>query len=113
MPNPSASATDNIQLSLKSDDIRLLLQSLDHCLVTCTKKAAGAKDAPLRGLRSRQESAPAPVKTDFTIRSTMKKLTKPKPTKNCCQAAKVSKPAPEKSAQCCAKSSRLVAGCHD
>jgi hypothetical protein len=43
----------------------------------------------------------------------MKKLTKPNPTKNCCQAAKVSKPAPEKSAQCCAKSSRLVAGCHD
>ena len=30
----------------------------------------------------------------------MKKLTKPKPT-------------PEKTAQCCAKSSRLVAGCHD
>ena len=26
----------------------------------------------------------------------MKKLTKPKPTKNCCQAAKVSKPTPEK-----------------
>jgi hypothetical protein len=46
MTSPSASATDNIQLSLKSDDIRLLLQSLDHCLATCTKKAAGAKDAP-------------------------------------------------------------------
>jgi len=43
---PICSATDNIQLSLKNDDIRLLLQSLDHCLATCTKKAAGAKDAP-------------------------------------------------------------------
>ena len=43
----------------------------------------------------------------------MKKLPKPKPAKNCCRAAKVSKPAPEKAAQCCAKSSRLVAGCHD
>jgi hypothetical protein len=43
----------------------------------------------------------------------MKKLTKPKPTKNCCQAAKVAKPTPEKTAQCCAKASRLVAGCHD
>ena len=42
----------------------------------------------------------------------MKKLTKPKPAKNCCRAAKASKPAPEKAAQCCAKSSRLVAGCH-
>jgi len=41
----------------------------------------------------------------------MKKLTKPKKTsKTCCQAAK---PKPEKAAQCCAKASRLVAGCHD
>jgi hypothetical protein len=40
----------------------------------------------------------------------MKKLTKPK--KNCCQAAKT-KAKPEKTAQCCAKASRLVAGCHD
>jgi hypothetical protein len=31
----------------------------------------------------------------------------------CPGAAKVSKPTPEESAQCCAKSSRLVAGCHD
>jgi len=31
---------------LKSDDIRLLLRSLDHCLATCTKTAAGGKDAP-------------------------------------------------------------------
>jgi hypothetical protein len=46
MTSPSASATDSINLSLKSDDIRLLVQSLDHCLATCTKKAAGAKDAP-------------------------------------------------------------------
>jgi len=42
----------------------------------------------------------------------VKKLTTPKPKKNCCQAAK-SKPAIEKTAQCCAKASRLVAGCHD
>ena len=49
----------------------------------------------------------------------MKKLTKPETqiktdtttsAKNCCQAAK---PKPEKAAQCCAKASRLVAGCHD
>ena len=35
----------------------------------------------------------------------MKKLTKPKPQK-CC-------PTKEKTAQCCAKASRLVTGCHD
>jgi hypothetical protein len=35
----------------------------------------------------------------------MKKLTKPK-EKACCPEA-------EKTAQCCAKASRLVAGCHD
>ena len=45
----------------------------------------------------------------------MKRLTKLKAetttnAKNCCQAAK---PKPEKAAQCCAKASRLVAGCHD
>ena len=34
----------------------------------------------------------------------MKLLTKPK-KQGCC--------APEKTAQCCAKSSRLVTGCHD
>jgi hypothetical protein len=34
----------------------------------------------------------------------MKLLTKPK-NESCC--------APEKAAQCCAKSSRLVTGCHD
>jgi hypothetical protein len=39
----------------------------------------------------------------------MKKLTKPKTVK-CC--APKTKPA-EKTAQCCAKASRLVAGCHD
>jgi hypothetical protein len=38
----------------------------------------------------------------------MKKLTKPKTakTQKCC-------PSKEKTAQCCAKTSRLVAGCHD
>jgi hypothetical protein len=35
----------------------------------------------------------------------MKKLTQSN-AKGCC-------PKPEKTAQCCAKSSRLVAGCHD
>ena len=35
----------------------------------------------------------------------MKKLTKKK-SANCC-------PTTEKTAQCCAKASRLVAGCHD
>jgi hypothetical protein len=35
----------------------------------------------------------------------MKKLTQAK-TKKCC-------PTKEKTAQCCAKASRLVAGCHD
>jgi hypothetical protein len=34
----------------------------------------------------------------------MKLLTKPK-ARSCC--------APEKAAQCCAKASRLVSGCHD
>jgi hypothetical protein len=44
----------------------------------------------------------------------MKKLTKPKSKPNCCSAAKTkSAPTPEKTAQCCAKASRLVAGCHD
>jgi hypothetical protein len=47
----------------------------------------------------------------------MKKLTKPETTtkkntsaKNCCPAAR---PKLEKTAQCCAKASRLIAGCHD
>jgi hypothetical protein len=38
----------------------------------------------------------------------MKKLTKVKLAK-CCST----KPTTEKSAQCCAKASRLIAGCHD
>ncbi|HJX53280.1 MAG TPA: hypothetical protein VJ801_10985 [Polyangia bacterium] len=46
MTSSSASAADSIQLSLKGDDVRLLLQSLDHCLATCTKKGASGKDAP-------------------------------------------------------------------
>ena len=66
MTSPSTSATDNIQLLLKSDDIRLLLQSLDHCLATCTKKAAGSKDAPCedceraRNLRQRLSKLVSP-----------------------------------------------------
>jgi len=66
MTSPSASATDSVKLSLKSDDIRLLVQSLDHCLATCTKKAAGAKDAPCedceraRNLRQRLSKLVSP-----------------------------------------------------
>jgi hypothetical protein len=66
MTSQSASATDNIQLSLKRADIRLLLQSLDHCLATCTKKAAGGKDAPCedcdraRNLRQRLSRRTSP-----------------------------------------------------
>ena len=51
---------------MKSDDIRLLLQSLDHCLATCTKKAEGAKDAPCedcdraRNLRQRLSKLVSP-----------------------------------------------------
>jgi hypothetical protein len=36
----STSATTHT-MSLASDDVRLLLQSLDHCLATCNKKTAG------------------------------------------------------------------------
>jgi hypothetical protein len=32
-----------IQLSLEAKDVRLLLQSLDHCLATCTQKPASTK----------------------------------------------------------------------
>jgi hypothetical protein len=39
----------------------------------------------------------------------MKKLTKPKPAKCCSTKPQTT----EKTAQCCAKASRLVAGCHD
>jgi hypothetical protein len=28
-------------ISLVSDEVRLLIQSLDHCLATCSKKAEG------------------------------------------------------------------------
>lgn len=38
----------------------------------------------------------------------MKKLTKVKLSKDCAIT-----PAKEKTAQCCAKASRLIAGCHD
>jgi hypothetical protein len=33
------------QVSLEKDDVKLLVQSLDHCLATCTHKTTG-KDAP-------------------------------------------------------------------
>lgn len=33
------------QVSLEKDDVKLLLQSLDHCLATCTHKTT-SKDAP-------------------------------------------------------------------
>jgi hypothetical protein len=35
------SAATTHTVSLASDEIRLLLQSLDHCLATCSKKTAG------------------------------------------------------------------------
>jgi hypothetical protein len=66
MTSPATSAAGDIQLSLKSDDVRLLLQSLDHCLATCTKKAAGAKDVPCddcdgaRNLRQRLSKLVSP-----------------------------------------------------
>lgn len=36
----TSSATTHT-LSLATDEIRLLLQSLDHCLATCDKKTSG------------------------------------------------------------------------
>jgi hypothetical protein len=35
-----------VQLSMEKDDVKLLVQSLDHCLETCQRKAASGKDAP-------------------------------------------------------------------
>jgi hypothetical protein len=35
-----------VQVSLDKDDVKLLVQSLDHCLATCNRKAASGKDAP-------------------------------------------------------------------
>jgi hypothetical protein len=37
----------------------------------------------------------------------LKQLTRPRKSATCCS------PQPEAAAQCCAKASRLVAGCHD
>ncbi len=37
---------ETVQVVLKTDEIRLLLQSLDHCLATCVKKAEGGQGAP-------------------------------------------------------------------
>jgi len=34
-----------LQVALEKDDLKLLLQSLDHCLATCQHKAAEGKDA--------------------------------------------------------------------
>ena len=65
MISPSASTAD-IELSLKSDDIRLLLQSLDHCLATCTKQVTSDKDGPCadcdraKGLRQRLSKLVSP-----------------------------------------------------
>ena len=48
-----------VQLSLEKDDLKLLVQSLDHCLATCQRKAASGKDEPCedcdraRALRNR------------------------------------------------------------
>ena len=35
-----------LQLSLEKDDVKLLVQSLDHCLATCKRKSASGKDEP-------------------------------------------------------------------
>jgi hypothetical protein len=35
-----------LQVPLEQNDVKLLLQSLDHCLATCQHKAASGKDAP-------------------------------------------------------------------
>jgi hypothetical protein len=35
-----------LQVSLEKDDVKLLVQSLDHCLATCQRKSASGKDAP-------------------------------------------------------------------
>ena len=35
-----------LQVSLDKEEVRLLVQSLDHCLATCQRKAASGKDAP-------------------------------------------------------------------
>ncbi len=34
-------AANTHTISLASDEVRLLLQSLDHCLATCTQKGSG------------------------------------------------------------------------
>jgi len=35
-----------LQVSLEKNDVKLLVQSLDHCLATCQRKSASDKDAP-------------------------------------------------------------------
>jgi hypothetical protein len=35
-----------LQVSLENEDVKLLVQSLDHCLATCERKAGPNKDAP-------------------------------------------------------------------
>jgi hypothetical protein len=34
------------QVSLDKEEVKLLLQSLDHCLATCERKTTAGKDAP-------------------------------------------------------------------
>jgi hypothetical protein len=40
----SAAASHSVQFSM--EEVKLLLQSLDHCLATCAKKAARGRQAP-------------------------------------------------------------------
>jgi hypothetical protein len=35
-----------LQVALEKDDVKLLLQSLDHCLATCQHKAVPGKETP-------------------------------------------------------------------
>ncbi len=48
-----------VQVALEKDDLKLLLQSLDHCLATCQHKTETGKDGPCedcdkaRALRAR------------------------------------------------------------
>jgi hypothetical protein len=52
------------QVSLDKDDVKLLVQSLDHCLATCKRKAGASQDAPCedcdraRALRERLAKLP-------------------------------------------------------
>jgi hypothetical protein len=56
-----AKAPTKHSVELSADEIRLLLQSIDHCLATCGKKQAGGKARPCedcgRARRLRQRLA--------------------------------------------------------